>query len=101
MAAFDKTGTLTVEGLEFYEALPTAKLDTDHNTSTKNTFNKAISPNDIRNKLDQTDNMLRGLASCHTLTRVDGKLQGDPMDMILFEATGWNVIEPEVILIPS
>lgn len=29
------------------------------------------------------------MASCHSLTIVDDEIIGDPMDMKMFEATGW------------
>ena len=32
---------------------------------------------------------LEALASCHAITYVDGKLVGDPLDVKMFESTGW------------
>lgn len=29
------------------------------------------------------------MASCHSLTKIEGKLSGDPLDLKMFEATGW------------
>ncbi|KPP76847.1 putative cation-transporting ATPase 13A3 [Scleropages formosus] len=33
------------------------------------------------------------MATCHSLTRIDGKLSGDPLDLKMFEATGWVLEE--------
>lgn len=33
------------------------------------------------------------MATCHSLTRIEGVLSGDPLDLIMFEATGWELIE--------
>lgn len=33
------------------------------------------------------------MACCHSLTQLNGQLAGDPMDMILFEKTGWRLEE--------
>ena len=33
--------------------------------------------------------LLKSLATCHSLTRFDGSLTGDPLDVKMFEATEW------------
>lgn len=33
--------------------------------------------------------MLTAMATCHSLTVIDGKLTGDPLDLRMFEATNW------------
>ena len=33
--------------------------------------------------------VLTGMAACHSLTVIDGELTGDPLEMIMFAATGW------------
>ncbi len=33
------------------------------------------------------------LAACHSLTLVEGRLAGDPLDVKMFEATGWSLHE--------
>lgn len=40
--------------------------------------------------------LLRGMAACHSLTIIDGELAGDPLDVKMFESTGWILEEPEV-----
>lgn len=29
------------------------------------------------------------MAACHSLTKIEGELSGDPLDLKMFEATGW------------
>lgn len=33
------------------------------------------------------------MATCHSLRKVDGKLVGDPLDVKMFEFTGWSFEE--------
>lgn len=33
------------------------------------------------------------MATCHSLTRIDSELCGDPLDLILFNRTGWIIDE--------
>ena len=33
--------------------------------------------------------LLAAMATCHSLTVIDGKLTGDPLDLKMFEATDW------------
>lgn len=33
--------------------------------------------------------MLAAMATCHSLTVIDGTLTGDPLDLKMFEATDW------------
>jgi cation-transporting ATPase 13A3/4/5 len=33
------------------------------------------------------------MASCHSVTIIEEKLSGDPMDVIMFVSTGWNLEE--------
>ena len=36
------------------------------------------------------------MASCHGLTRVKGDLIGDPLEVKMFEATGWVLVESDM-----
>lgn len=40
--------------------------------------------------------ILKGMVTCHSLTKIDGQLVGDPLDLKMFESTGWELIEPDV-----
>jgi hypothetical protein len=33
------------------------------------------------------------MASCHSVTLIEEKLSGDPMDVIMFVSTGWTLEE--------
>lgn len=37
--------------------------------------------------------MLEILASCHSITSIKGKMIGDPLDIKMFESTGWILEE--------
>jgi cation-transporting P-type ATPase 13A2 len=45
-------------------------------------------------ELDSRDPFVVGMASCHSLTMIDGHLNGDPLDLKLFQATDWVFCEP-------
>ena len=38
---------------------------------------------------------LEGMASCTAITYVNGKLVGDPLDVKMFEKTGWVLDETD------
>ena len=44
--------------------------------------------NDIK-LLDVRNPFVQAMATCHSLTRIDGKLNGDPLDLNMFENTNW------------
>ena len=33
--------------------------------------------------------LLYAMTTCHSLTRINGELTGDPLDLKMFQATGW------------
>lgn len=35
------------------------------------------------------------MASCHSITYVNDELIGDPLDVKMFQATNWNLEEPQ------
>lgn len=75
-----KTGTLTEDGLDLHGVVP---VKTENESSHK--FEEL--------KEDCTslgeNEFLFGMATCHSLTRIDNELCGDPLDAKMFEATGW------------
>ncbi|KAK6952288.1 hypothetical protein Daesc_006823 [Daldinia eschscholtzii] len=93
---FDKTGTLTEDGLDILgvqlvsrsakrfddivskasELVPSTSLD--------------AGPGD---KYEITRAALFTMATCHSLRSVDGELVGDPLDVKMFEFTGWTFEE--------
>ncbi|XP_041270341.1 probable cation-transporting ATPase 13A4 [Onychostruthus taczanowskii] len=76
---FDKTGTLTEDGLDLWGLLP----------SERNGFQ------DIhRFPADHSlpwGPVFKALAVCHSLIVWEGKIQGDPLDVKMFEATNWVI----------
>lgn len=42
------------------------------------------------------DHLLYGMVTCHSLTIIDGKLSGDPLDLKMFESADWILEEPDV-----
>ncbi|XP_039578383.1 probable cation-transporting ATPase 13A4 [Passer montanus] len=76
---FDKTGTLTEDGLDLWGLLP----------SERNCFQ------DIhRFPADHSlpwGPVFKALAVCHSLIVWEGKIQGDPLDVKMFEATHWVI----------
>jgi len=102
---FDKTGTLTEEGLSVYGYRVSAQVSETsaifgrfHNTI------KGFQPEAMYNNMETFETykdkskslMVECLASCHSITRVEGKLIGDPLDIEMFNSTGWILDEPIV-----
>uniref|UniRef100_W8BUZ9 Cation-transporting ATPase n=1 Tax=Ceratitis capitata TaxID=7213 RepID=W8BUZ9_CERCA len=73
---FDKTGTLTEEGLDMWGVVP------------KTVTNEFQMPIKQIERLPY-DNFLFGMVTCHSITIMNGKLMGDPLDLKMFESTGW------------
>ncbi|XP_062505188.1 polyamine-transporting ATPase 13A3-like [Corticium candelabrum] len=79
LVCFDKTGTLTEDGLDLYGVIPCLYRQ----------FQKMIPEGS-----DTPDgHLLFAMATCHTLTYIDGELAGDPIDLKMFQATGWVIEE--------
>jgi magnesium-transporting ATPase (P-type) len=80
---FDKTGTLTEDGLDMWGVVPIE----DHR------IEKPIK--DI-NTMAKDSLLFQGMLTCHSLTLIDNELCGDPLDIKMFESTGWILEEPTV-----
>jgi cation-transporting ATPase 13A2 len=105
MICFDKTGTLTEDHLDI-NGFRTMKLTNDEFTfdnfceeardMCQSSFNyykeKVSSGNNDKNK-DLKSLYVECLATCHGITRVNGKLMGDPIDVKMFESSGWTLNE--------
>ncbi|XP_072940541.1 polyamine-transporting ATPase 13A3-like isoform X2 [Epargyreus clarus] len=79
---FDKTGTLTEDGLDLYAVIPCEPSEK---------FGRCVS--DIAS-LPASEPLVQALASCHSLTSIQGQLKGDPLDLKMFEFTQWVLEEP-------
>ncbi|NXP54168.1 AT135 ATPase, partial [Heliornis fulica] len=79
LVCFDKTGTLTEDGLDLWGVIP----------SEGSRFQKI-------HKFPSSTPLPWGpvcgaMASCHSLVILDQKIQGDPLDLKMFEGTRWEV----------
>ncbi|XP_071454633.1 polyamine-transporting ATPase 13A3-like isoform X2 [Hetaerina americana] len=83
---FDKTGTLTEEGLSLWGVLEVKSGSFSYPFLAQ----KKDSPG---SDLDPFSPLTVALAACHSLTQVNGELTGDPLDLRMFEATGWELEE--------
>lgn len=79
---FDKTGTLTEDGLDMWGVVPVDEK----------TFQRPIK--DISTL--EMNEILVGMVTCHSITIIDNQLAGDPLDLKMFESTGWTLEEPNV-----
>jgi len=82
VVAFDKTGTLTEGDLDLAGVCEIRE----------NQFQESVSdPSTI-----PTDSLLvQTMASCHSLIKLNGELTGYPMDIKLFEAIKWDLVEQQ------
>uniref|UniRef100_A0A1B6M5K1 Cation-transporting ATPase n=1 Tax=Graphocephala atropunctata TaxID=36148 RepID=A0A1B6M5K1_9HEMI len=91
---FDKTGTLTEDGLDMWGVVPVSEAQLK--PPVRNIPEMPFTP------------LIYGMASCHSLTIINGTVSGDPLDVKMFESTGWIFEEPEIeesskydLLVPS
>jgi cation-transporting ATPase 13A3/4/5 len=96
LVCFDKTGTLTEDGLDMYGVQTTnmSWRQLECNTSATdeiNEFHENIEK-DVAS-LPFKSPVMTCLAACHSLTLIDNQLTGDPLDVKMFEATGWSLEE--------
>ncbi|XP_054723213.1 LOW QUALITY PROTEIN: polyamine-transporting ATPase 13A3-like, partial [Uloborus diversus] len=80
VVCFDKTGTLTEDSLDISGAVPVEN----------GRFERAVK------RLSQLPDtpLVQAIATCHSLTKVEGKLLGHTLDVKIFEALGWDLEEP-------
>ncbi|XP_048398841.1 polyamine-transporting ATPase 13A3-like isoform X1 [Stegostoma tigrinum] len=81
LICFDKTGTLTEDGLDIWgiQRVQDNSFLPCEQSVCKETLVKS--------------HFIACMATCHTLTKIDGKLSGDPLDLKMFEETGWVLEE--------
>ena len=120
ICVFDKTGTLTEDHLNIAGFLPVEAHHKDENTidindnGSHNVFifdqyyesveilskqnyeyykSKIANQEVITKKKELTQLYIECLACCQGITRVKGKIIGDPIDVEMFESTGWELLE--------
>ncbi|XP_062458995.1 probable cation-transporting ATPase 13A5 [Pezoporus occidentalis] len=84
LVCFDKTGTLTEDGLDLWGVIP----------SEGSRFQKV-------HKFPSSTSLPWGplcgaMATCHSLVILDKKIQGDPLDLKMFEGTHWVVEDSSI-----
>ncbi|XP_029803895.1 cation-transporting ATPase 13A2 isoform X4 [Suricata suricatta] len=79
LVCFDKTGTLTEDGLDVMGVVPLK--------------GQAFLPLVPEPRRLPAGPLLRALATCHALTRLQDTPVGDPMDLKMVESTGWVLEE--------
>lgn len=79
---FDKTGTLTEDGLDMWGVVTVS--DKKFQLPVKDITSLSLSE------------VLIGMVTCHGITIIDNQLVGDPLDLKMFESTGWTLEEPDV-----
>lgn len=81
LVCFDKTGTLTEDGLDLWG------IQRVENT-------RFLLPEDnVCNEMLVKSQFVACMATCHSLTKIEGVLSGDPLDLKMFEAIGWVLEE--------
>ncbi|XP_032669057.1 probable cation-transporting ATPase 13A3 [Odontomachus brunneus] len=80
---FDKTGTLTEDGLDMWGIVPcTNGILGEPETDVLKLENHPL---------------FEGMLVCHSLTLIDDKLCGDPLDIKMFESTKWVLEESDCV----
>ncbi|XP_037075193.1 probable cation-transporting ATPase 13A3 isoform X2 [Pollicipes pollicipes] len=82
---FDKTGTLTEDGLDMKGVVRVSEPAAP----------PAVGP------LEEVASLpvglfTTGMAACHGLMLINSELTGDPLDLKMFESTGWELEEPDM-----
>ncbi|KAF2095169.1 hypothetical protein NA57DRAFT_68149 [Rhizodiscina lignyota] len=94
---FDKTGTLTEDGLDVLGVRAVQRQT--NNFSEPLTDATAVLPGATNRDptVDYNVNkaILYTMATCHSLRMIDDELVGDPLDVKMFEFTGWSYEEGE------
>ena len=100
---FDKTGTLTEEGLSVMGFRPTERTQNEIKYAPFTQDAADLTPrgcwwvaNGAETDRNRNSTLLaEAMASCTAVTYVNGKLVGDPLDVQMFEATGWVLNESD------
>lgn len=88
LVCFDKTGTLTEEGLD---VLGVRTVDRSNGNFSQ--LYEEIDSVPVIGTEDIKTPLVHALATCHGLKAVKGQVIGDPLDLRMFEFTGWSIEE--------
>lgn len=95
---FDKTGTLTEDGLDVLGVRVVERPGnrfSDILSDASSLLPGASYERDPTIDYDTHKAALYTMATCHSLREVDGEIVGDPLDLKMFEFTGWTFEEGE------
>ncbi|XP_042233041.1 polyamine-transporting ATPase 13A3-like isoform X2 [Homarus americanus] len=81
---FDKTGTLTEDGLDMKGVVAVSQ-----SLSKQLELSMIMSPSNLPH-----DHLLYAMATCHSVTIINGEQVGDPLDLIMLKSTCWDLDEP-------
>lgn len=110
LVCFDKTGTLTEDGLDMWAVVPVEKeiispqksqISDERSASVSEAAASvqtqiSFTPPVVNPKTLALDNpLLHCMVTCHSITKMEGVMRGDPLDLKMFESTGWIFQEPE------
>jgi cation-transporting P-type ATPase 13A2 len=85
---FDKTGTLTEEGLSVFAFRPTHKIEIKPSLVFES---ESRDISHVESSLKQQ--YLKCMATCHSISVIEGMMVGDPLDIKMFETTGFTLKE--------
>ncbi|KAL4787760.1 hypothetical protein BJX76DRAFT_317563 [Aspergillus varians] len=91
---FDKTGTLTEDGLDVLGI----RIMTQHQRLSELLSDVSLKPltesgTELSQDCEKHNAIIRIMATCHSLRVVDDELLGDPLDVKMFQFTGWSFQE--------
>ncbi|KAF2199314.1 hypothetical protein GQ43DRAFT_482568 [Delitschia confertaspora ATCC 74209] len=98
VVCFDKTGTLTEEGLDVLGVRVVQRPDhrfSDILVDSEDVLPSAGYERDPTVDYGVHKAILYTMATCHSLRMIDGELLGDPLDVKMFQFTGWSYEEGE------
>jgi cation-transporting ATPase 13A2 len=98
IVCFDKTGTLTEDGLDVLGVRVAQRPSNRFSDILPDVFSLLPGAAYERDPTVEYDNhkaTLYTMATCHSLRVVDGELVGDPLDLKMFNFTGWSFEEGE------
>lgn len=95
---FDKTGTLTEDGLDILGVHPTCNAEGRKEIIFGDMLQSVSELTQEFEATTQYDthsgaSLLGCMSSCHSLRLIDDALIGDPLDVKMFEFTGWHFVE--------
>ncbi|KAJ5126238.1 hypothetical protein N7476_009436 [Penicillium atrosanguineum] len=95
VVCFDKTGTLTEDGLDVLGARTVSSCQRFSELLSEKSSGLLLPPSSADSPFDlvKQRKIIYTMATCHSLRVVDGELLGDPLDVKMFEFTGWSYEE--------